>query len=40
MPTTFGHVSVTVCGDLDKPALVTYPDVGLNCKSEEPNLLL
>lgn len=30
VPTSFGHISVTVCGDLDKPALVTYPDVGLN----------
>ena len=32
VPTKFGQISVTVCGDLDKPALVTYPDVGLNCK--------
>lgn len=31
VPTSFGHISVTVCGDQDKPALVTYPDVGLNC---------
>lgn len=30
VPTSFGHISVTVCGDQDKPALVTYPDVGLN----------
>lgn len=28
--TSFGHISVTVCGDQYKPALVTYPDVGLN----------
>lgn len=32
VPTSFGHVSVVVCGDQDKPALITYPDVGLNCK--------
>jgi len=32
VPTSFGHISVTVCGDQDKPALVTYPDVGLNGK--------
>jgi hypothetical protein len=37
VPTSFGHISVTVCGDLDKPALVTYPDVGLNCKPQEPS---
>nr|XP_024396275.1 protein NDL2-like isoform X2 [Physcomitrium patens] len=30
VPTSFGPISVTVCGDLDKCALVTYPDVGLN----------
>jgi hypothetical protein len=24
---------VVVCGDPDKPALLTYPDVGLNCES-------
>lgn len=30
VPTSFGHISVTVCGDQDKPALITYPDVGLN----------
>lgn len=28
--TSYGPISVTVCGDQDKPALVTYPDVGLN----------
>ena len=32
VPTSFGPVSVVVCGDQDKPALITYPDVGLNCK--------
>lgn len=31
--TSCGCVSVSVYGDEDKPALVTYPDVGLNCKS-------
>ncbi|XP_024385493.1 protein NDL2 [Physcomitrium patens] len=30
VPTSFGSVTVTVCGDQEKPALVTYPDVGLN----------
>lgn len=30
--TTHGPISVLVCGDQAKPALVTYPDVGLNCK--------
>jgi pimeloyl-ACP methyl ester carboxylesterase len=30
VPTSHGLISVTVCGDQDKPALVTYPDVGLN----------
>jgi hypothetical protein len=30
--TRCGPVSVVVYGDEDKPALVTYPDVGLNCK--------
>jgi hypothetical protein len=29
--TRCGPVSVVVYGDEDKPALVTYPDVGLNC---------
>jgi protein NDRG1 len=29
--TTKGSVSVLVCGDQDKPALITYPDVALNC---------
>ncbi|CAA2975903.1 pollen-specific SF21-like isoform X1 [Olea europaea subsp. europaea] len=28
--TSHGHVSVTVFGDLDKPALITYPDLALN----------
>lgn len=27
-----GCVSVTVYGDQDKPALITYPDIALNCK--------
>lgn len=27
-----GSISVAVFGDPDKPALVTYPDVALNCK--------
>lgn len=36
--TSYGPISVTVCGDQDKPALVTYPDVGLNCKP--PDLLI
>lgn len=30
--TSHGTVSVAVFGDLGKPALITYPDVGLNCK--------
>lgn len=30
--TSHGYVSVTVFGDLDKPALITYPDLALNCK--------
>ncbi|CAA2959687.1 protein NDL2-like isoform X1 [Olea europaea var. sylvestris] len=28
--TSHGYVSVTVFGDLDKPALITYPDLALN----------
>lgn len=32
MRTRCGSVTVAVYGDEDKPALVTYPDVGLNCK--------
>ncbi|MBN8161777.1 hypothetical protein J0J28_23775 [Vibrio vulnificus] len=28
-----GNVSVCVYGDLDKPALITYPDLALNRKS-------
>ncbi|CAK9232303.1 unnamed protein product [Sphagnum troendelagicum] len=30
VPTASGPISVVVCGDQDKPALLTYPDVGLN----------
>ena len=30
--TRCGSVTVAVYGDEDKPALVTYPDVGLNCE--------
>jgi hypothetical protein len=30
--TSHGSVSVAVYGDQDKPALITYPDLGLNCK--------
>ena len=30
--TSFGPISVLVCGDRRKPALVTYPDVGMNCE--------
>jgi hypothetical protein len=33
VPTALGSISVVICGDQDKPALLTYPDVGLNCKS-------
>jgi len=29
--TSKGSISVFVCGDQEKPALITYPDVGLNC---------
>lgn len=29
--TTKGSVSVFVCGDQEKPPLVTYPDIALNC---------
>lgn len=29
--TSKGSVSVLVCGDQGKPALITYPDVALNC---------
>lgn len=32
METTYGPVCVAVCGDPDKPALITYPDIALNCK--------
>lgn len=30
--TRYGSVSVSVYGDEDKPALITYPDVALNCE--------
>lgn len=30
--TSHGPVSVAVYGDQDKPALITYPDVALNCE--------
>jgi Ndr family len=30
--TNYGPVSVAVYGDQDKLALITYPDVALNCK--------
>jgi serine/threonine protein kinase len=30
VPTTSRAISVVVCGDLDKLALLTYPDAGLN----------
>jgi len=30
--TRHGSVSVSVYGDQDKPALITYPDLALNCK--------
>jgi len=33
--TCHGSVSVVVYGDQEKPALITYPDVALNCKSGE-----
>lgn len=32
MRTRYGSVSVSVFGDEDKPALITYPDVALNCE--------
>lgn len=31
MKTSRGSISVYVCGDQEKPALITYPDVALNC---------
>ncbi|KAI5069655.1 hypothetical protein GOP47_0016187 [Adiantum capillus-veneris] len=31
--TSFGSISVYVCGDQEKPALITYPDVALNYMS-------
>lgn len=30
--TSCGSLSVAVFGDQDKPALITYPDLALNCK--------
>ena len=33
--TSHGPVSVAVFGDLEKPALVTYPDVALNREYED-----
>ncbi|KAH8946570.1 hypothetical protein BDL97_12G102400 [Sphagnum fallax] len=33
VPTALGSISVVICGDQDKPALLTYPDVGLNSVS-------
>lgn len=40
--TRCGSVTVAVYGDEDKPALITYPDVALNCKCFQrfPNLLI
>lgn len=29
--TSRGSISVYACGDQEKPALITYPDVALNC---------
>lgn len=29
--TSKGSISVFVCGDQEKPALITYSDVALNC---------
>lgn len=40
METTYGPVCVAVCGDPDKPALITYPDLALNCKSDTSSSLL
>lgn len=34
-----GSVSVSVFGDQDKPALITYPDLALNCKGTEISAL-
>ena len=31
MKTSRGSLSVFVSGDQEKPALITYPDVALNC---------
>lgn len=36
--TNLGSVLVAVQGDRAKPAIVTYPDLGLNCKEWEDNL--
>lgn len=30
--TATGFISVAILGDPDKPALITYPDLALNCK--------
>jgi hypothetical protein len=40
--TRCGSVTVAVYGDEDKPALITYPDVALNCKWRQrfSNLLI
>jgi len=38
--TSFGPISVLVCGDRRKPALVTYPDVGMNCELLSSMLLI
>ena len=35
-----GSVSVIVCGDQDKPPLITYPDLALNRKCLELSVLL
>lgn len=37
--TGHGSISVTVFGDQDKPALITYPDLALNCKCINFSLL-
>lgn len=33
MKTSYGSLSVAVFGDWDNPALITYPDLALNCKT-------
>lgn len=35
--TAHAYVSVAVFGDQDKPALITYPDLALNCKKTKLN---